>query len=134
MLHIRKIPVSTLAPKSDFPNTFRRLRINNEMPLSALYCLSARLLPTCFSAAPNGRIFLKFEAGDVKENLSRSSKFCSNQTISGTYLEELCRFLLLTTVRIFFSSTTMQGEPIIVFPWQHSTVLYCLQKHVGQQQ
>jgi len=71
------------------------------------------------------RVFVKFEAGDVNENLSRNSKFCSNQTISGTYLEELSKFLLLTAVRMFYSSTTVQREPVIVFPWQHSTVLYC---------
>lgn len=77
---------------------------------------------------------MKFEAGNVNKNLSGRSKFCSNQTISGTYLEEISRFLLLTAVRMFYSLTTVQGKPIIVFPWQHSTVLYCWQVHVGQRQ
>jgi hypothetical protein len=78
--------------------------------------MSVRLSATTYiSVAPNGRIFVKFEAGDVNENLTRSSKFCSNHTISGTYLEELSRFLFLIAVRIFYGSTTVQGEPIIVF-------------------
>jgi hypothetical protein len=32
------------------------------------------------------------------------------------------------------SSATVRLHPILAFPWQHSTVLYCCQLHVGQQQ
>jgi len=31
-------------------------------------------------------------------------------------------------------STTVPRERIVAFPWQHSTVLYCCQLHVDQQQ
>ena len=45
------------------------------------------------TAATTGRIYMKFDSGDIYENLPRNFKFISNRTkISGTLKEELLTF------------------------------------------
>lgn len=77
--------------------------------------------------------FVKFDTMDFHENLSTNSKFGYDQTtIPGTLQDVWSTFILLTAVQ-----NTLQLEnaaPILVFSWQHLTVLYRWQLHSGQEQ
>jgi len=70
--------------------------------------------------------FVRVDTGFFYENLSSNFLFDQNRTtISGALHADLSKVNLLTVVRNNLCSQTMQREPILAFPWQHSAVLYC---------
>ena len=79
---------------------FRRVRINREKRLLASSCLFVCLF-SCISAAPTGRILLKFDIRVLRKSIENVQIWLKWDKCIGhfTLHEDLSKFILLTVVR-----------------------------------
>ena len=71
---VKTSSVNFLVRDSGYPELVRRVRVNSEKRLLASSRLSV-CLPVCVGVSPTGRILVKFNIGDLYENMSRNSDF-----------------------------------------------------------